>query len=174
MEQAIKDRALLASCKPMRTTFLTNNEPAQSLQSLFIATREKSTHTFRFVGPVVKDLKSSGATLFYVLISEDNKHIIFQKAEPDYDKGDLWRAAYKSDLEVHFDCIDFTTRFCRAYFLIDNVLNDGDVEDGDFTSVSCARYSSAINGVVIDISDKEVINPEEINTNHYPWTYGGW
>lgn len=172
MSQQAKDQALLASCKPMRTSFQAVGEPAQSLQSLFMATRENNTHSFILLSPFVKQLKSDMGTLFYALLSEDKRYLIFQKAEPDYDRGDLWRAAYKSDFMVCFECIDFLGLRTKAYSEIAKAFNDEVTDNDDFAFIACARYSSVINSVVIDIgnTDKMVVDPKEVRTNSYPWT----
>lgn len=168
-QQALKDQALLASCKPMRVTFQAVGEPAQSLQSTFMVVRENNDYSFRLFSPFVKQLKSDMGTLFYALISEDKSHLIFQKAEPYYDKGDIWRAAYKSDFEVHFECVDFVGFRPLVYREIAKVLNDEVSEDDDFVFISRARYSSAINGVVIGIDNSDKCEVK-INTGAYPWT----
>lgn len=172
MSQQANDQALLASCKPMRTSFQTVGEPAQSLQSLFMATRTNNEYSLRLFSPFVKQLKSDMGTLFYVLLSDDKRYLIFQKAEPDYDKGDLWRAAYKSDFEVHFEYADFFALKTKAYSEIAKAFNDEVTDADDFAFIACARYSSAINGVVIDIgnTDKKVVDPKEVRANAYPWT----
>lgn len=172
MSQQANDQALLASCKPMRTSFQAVGEPAQSLQSLFMATRNDKTHSFILLSPFVKHMKENLGSLFYVLLSENKRYLIFQKAEPDYDKGDLWRAAYKSDFMVYFEYVDFLNLRPKVYSEIAKVFNDEVTDDDDFTFIACAKYSSAINGVIIDIgnTDKKVVDPKEVRTNSYPWT----
>lgn len=172
MSQQANDQALLASCKPMRTSFQAVGEPAQSLQSLFMATRNDKTHSFILLSPFVKQLKSDMGTLFYALLSDDKRYLIFQKAEPDYDKGDLWRAAYKSDFVVHFEYVDFLDLKPKVYSEIAKAFNDEVKDNDDFAFIACARYSSVINGVVIDIgnTDKKVVDPKKVRDNVYPWT----
>ena len=156
----------------MRTSFQAVGEPAQSLQSLFMATRENNTHSFILFSPFVKHMKENLGSLFYVLLSDDKRYLIFQKAEPDYDKGDLWRAAYKSDFVVHFEYVDFLDLRLKAYSEIAKAFNDEVTDNDDFAFIACARYSSVINGVVIDIgnTDKKVVDPKEVRDNAYPWT----
>ena len=172
MNQQANDQALLASCKPMRTSFQAVGEPAQSLQSLFMATHNDKAHSFILLSPFVKHMKENLGSLFYVLLSDDKRCLIFQKAEPDYDKGDLWRAAYKSDFVVHFEYVDFLDLRHKAYSEIAKAFNDEVTDNDDFAFIACARYSSVINGVVIDIgnTDKKVVDPKEVRDNAYPWT----
>ena len=171
-QQALEDQAVLLSSKPMKCFFRTVDGPAWSLQSIFLALRENNRCSFRLFSPFVKHMKENLGTLFYPRICGLKHHLIFQKAEPDFDKGDLWRAAYKSDFEVHFECVDFFSLKENAYCRIVQALDDSISENGDFAYIAYARYSSAINGVVIDISNsyKPAVTPFEVRTCAYPWT----